>query len=1223
MTILNKYVLLCCFFLWNPAFVSAQTEDKGVAVSKILKSEIDIASLVPIISFLLFDNIDSDRDGDGVENSEDAFPDDPTESADLDADGIGDNADTDRDGDGVENAEDAFPNDPAESSDIDADGTGDNADTDRDGDGVENSEDAFPNDPTESSDIDADGTGDNADTDRDGDGVENSEDGFPDDPNEDSDLDSDGVGDNADPDRDGDGINNELDDFPNDPDRTSVDANIIISSPSNGFLTTANQVLIEGRAEGPFTSVQIDGRDVTLTDGEFSLLVDTREGANRFSAVGVYSTENGDEAITATTNVVLDTTPPEVILTSVREGMVTTESQITIAGSLEDIRSTISNSAEATVTINGISVPVINRAFELGEFLLQPGLNAINVVATDSLGNTSLETVTVNFLSNAGQRVVEVAGNNQIMSVGVTLQEPLVVKLVDRNGVPIVDRPVTFKVREGDGTVSDLPREGRELVVISNDQGLAQVDFRLGSRAGAGLHQVSVSSIGFPGEIVFCASAQGLTPSTISSSRGNYQNSLSGAILPEPLVAKIVDANANPVQGVDIRFMVEAGDGALIDGAGLAVQELVQTSDVDGNVSVDFRLGDTIDAIGNNNQLVRAAIVGQPENTTTFTATSLLPGAIDETTVVGIVLDNSNLPLPAVSVTLSNRAGQEFEATTDEAGQFEFSQAPVGTLHLEFDASTTTSPGDFPSLGFELVTVSGRENSIGMPVYVPRIDVAGGKIAGGNQQVVIPMLSVEGAEIIIAPHSVTFPDGSREGQIMFSQVQTDKTPMPAPDGVSFDVAWTLQPSGTQFDPPARVSLPNSFGGAPGQEFDMVTFDHDLNEWISMGPGIVSEDSATVVSKPGFGIRTAGWGGLCPPPDDTCNIQCEDTECVAKTKQDCFCATENLDDKEIEAQVEGNCQTELCSGNRPDDSDISEDDGKCQKCEDGSLVEDEQKTADMFNCGEAGNPETECLVCKGGNCGPPDCDASSTTTSASLSNDEIAGSFFDRVNSLTSAHPFFTFEVSPFARGTITQGEECCMDCTKPTESADFFKGSGDLGATITAAVGPRRDFDVDWSSPSIFGYSVDFEVSAEAALEIGVDGEISAGVFGKYNPTCEEGCIGVNANGSIAPFAQAVAGITEFDFEVDTPSGGEFDIVDVTNATAQARFSLGSIGIEVSASRGDAAECSSGCSLSFGGGSFTIEIGNGSVQLLEIFRFNLPTFSREFELWAGGSTSCG
>ena len=47
-----------------------------------------------------------DSDGDGVNDDEDAFPDDPSETADTDKDGVGDNADV-------------FPNDPTETADCD------------------------------------------------------------------------------------------------------------------------------------------------------------------------------------------------------------------------------------------------------------------------------------------------------------------------------------------------------------------------------------------------------------------------------------------------------------------------------------------------------------------------------------------------------------------------------------------------------------------------------------------------------------------------------------------------------------------------------------------------------------------------------------------------------------------------------------------------------------------------------------------------------------------------------------------------------------------------------------------------------------------------------------------------------------------------------------------------------------------------------------------------
>lgn len=47
--------------------------------------------------------INPDRDGDGFNDDVDAFPDDATEWADMDGDGIGDNSDPDRDGDGFDN----------------------------------------------------------------------------------------------------------------------------------------------------------------------------------------------------------------------------------------------------------------------------------------------------------------------------------------------------------------------------------------------------------------------------------------------------------------------------------------------------------------------------------------------------------------------------------------------------------------------------------------------------------------------------------------------------------------------------------------------------------------------------------------------------------------------------------------------------------------------------------------------------------------------------------------------------------------------------------------------------------------------------------------------------------------------------------------------------------------------------------------------------------------
>lgn len=75
--------------------------------------------------------VEADSDGDGIPDTEDAFPNDPSEWQDTDGDGHGDNSD-------------AFPNDPSEWKDSDNDGTGDNADPDDDNDGYLDTEDLFP-----------------------------------------------------------------------------------------------------------------------------------------------------------------------------------------------------------------------------------------------------------------------------------------------------------------------------------------------------------------------------------------------------------------------------------------------------------------------------------------------------------------------------------------------------------------------------------------------------------------------------------------------------------------------------------------------------------------------------------------------------------------------------------------------------------------------------------------------------------------------------------------------------------------------------------------------------------------------------------------------------------------------------------------------------------------------------------------------------------------------
>ena len=68
---------------------------------------------------------DPDRDGDGLPNFLEAaagFDPDVPDQTDIDGDGIPDSIDDDMDNDGVPNQKDAFPQDPNDWKDTDADG---------------------------------------------------------------------------------------------------------------------------------------------------------------------------------------------------------------------------------------------------------------------------------------------------------------------------------------------------------------------------------------------------------------------------------------------------------------------------------------------------------------------------------------------------------------------------------------------------------------------------------------------------------------------------------------------------------------------------------------------------------------------------------------------------------------------------------------------------------------------------------------------------------------------------------------------------------------------------------------------------------------------------------------------------------------------------------------------------------------------------------------------
>ena len=225
------------------------------------------------------DSVDTDDDNDGVLDTDDAFPLDPSESVDSDSDGVGDNTD-------------AHPNDASETLDTDADGIGNNADMDDDNDGLPDMfEIALGLDPLYASDanydLDADmysnlveySFGSRLDVvtsvpsiallgaDTDGDGIPDINDAFPNDPIEFIDTDGDGIGNRADTDDDNDGVSDNFDAMPLDDSEVDDSDGDNVGDNTDAFPNDATESVdtdLDGVGNNSDTDIDGDGVDNSL-----------------------------------------------------------------------------------------------------------------------------------------------------------------------------------------------------------------------------------------------------------------------------------------------------------------------------------------------------------------------------------------------------------------------------------------------------------------------------------------------------------------------------------------------------------------------------------------------------------------------------------------------------------------------------------------------------------------------------------------------------------------------------------------------------------------------------------------------------------------------------------------------------------------------------------------------------------------------------------------------
>jgi len=226
-------------------------------------------------------------------------------------------------------------------------------------------------------------------------------------------------------------------------------------------------------------------------------------------------------------------------------------------------------------------------------------------------------------LARPASILVPVSGGGQDAMIGTTLPQPLVVQANDQLGAPVAGVLVNFSTTSG--TVQPT-------AATTGADGRASTTWQLGLVSGA----QTVSASAGAASTTFSATVRANAPTSLLLISGGGQSGIAGALLPTPIVVRLLDALGAPAPGRTVLFNATTENGLLTPTAA--------TTDANGEASAQWRLGGIA-----GTQTVGASSAGVPAVQITATAG---PAAASALALVSgnnqSAGANGALPLPVV-----------------------------------------------------------------------------------------------------------------------------------------------------------------------------------------------------------------------------------------------------------------------------------------------------------------------------------------------------------------------------------------------------------------------------------------------------------------------------------------------------------------------------------------------------------------------------------------------
>ncbi|MBN1540707.1 Ig-like domain-containing protein [candidate division KSB1 bacterium] len=185
-------------------------------------------------------------------------------------------------------------------------------------------------------------------------------------------------------------------------------------------------------------------------------------------------------------------------------------------------------------------------------------------------------TISAIALASAPTSLTRVHGNQQIGLVNQTLPDSFKVVVHDKDSRPIPGIMVQYTVMQGQASL--LPNA----LVTTNLAGEAAVLLRAGGSTG--LHTVIASVNGLAQTVEFTCIIQAQNEIVLERVDGNGQSARPNRVLNNPLQVRTRDAFNRPLASVKVVFEV-------VEGGGTVVSDQPMTTDGNGEVSAEWRLG--------------------------------------------------------------------------------------------------------------------------------------------------------------------------------------------------------------------------------------------------------------------------------------------------------------------------------------------------------------------------------------------------------------------------------------------------------------------------------------------------------------------------------------------------------------------------------------------------------------------------------------------------------